>query len=69
MRSGTEFSVSLLKFVERQSFQYKLLHRVIACNAWLKNVRIKNTPTCQYCNEDDDIQHFHLFCSKTHDFW
>ncbi len=52
-----------------QSFQYKLIHRVIACNAWLKTIRIKNTPTCQYCNEYDDIQHLFLFCSKTHDFW
>ncbi len=33
------------------------------------NIRIKNTPTCQYCNEDDDIQHIFLFSSKTHDFW
>ncbi len=47
-----------------QSFQNKLIHRVIACNAGLKNIRIKNTPTCQYCSEDDDIQHFFLFYSK-----
>ncbi len=72
MKFGTEFSITHLKFVEKQklfSFQYKLMHRVIACNAWLKNITTKNTPTWQYCNEDDNIQHFVLFCSKTHDFW
>ncbi len=34
-----------------------------------QNIRIKNIATCQYCKEDDDIQHLFLFCSKTHNFW
>ncbi len=41
-------------FQKNQSFQYKLIHKVIACNAWLKNIRIKDTATCQYCNEVQD---------------
>ncbi len=56
MKFGTEFSIFHLKICRETKIQYKLIHRVIACNAWLKMIRIKNTPTCQYCSENDDIQ-------------
>jgi hypothetical protein len=52
-----------------QTFQYKILHRVIACNKWLNDIRIKDSNLCSYCTEIDDISHFFLKCSKVHTFW
>ena len=41
-----------------QSFQYRLLHRTITCNHWLFKVKIKDSPLCDWCKEDDTIEHF-----------
>ncbi len=39
-----------------QSFQYRIIHRIIPCNSWQKkNITIKNSECCDFCNEIDDI--------------
>ena len=52
-----------------QSFQYKIVHRIIACNHWLYNLKIKNSPNCTKCNKDDTICHFFIFCDGLEQFW
>lgn len=52
-----------------QSFQYRLLHRVITCNHWLFNAKIKDSPNCDTCNVDDTLQHFFLECQTVQNFW
>ena len=52
-----------------QSLQYKILHRIIACNKWLYNIRIKDSPNCNYCDSVDTIQHFFLNCNNDKTFW
>ncbi len=47
-----------------QSFQYKPLHRILHCNEWLKNIRIKSESTYSYCNEIDTIAHFLINCIR-----
>ena len=42
-----------------QSFQFKLIHRIITCNKKkLHDMKIKVSPQCSYCDDIDDISHF-----------
>jgi len=52
-----------------QCFQYKVIHRTIACRHWLHMLKVIEMPSCQYCNEDDTILHFFIYCPKICDFW
>ncbi len=60
---------AVLRNTKIQTFQYKVLHRVILCNKWLYNIKIKDYEICEYCNKVDDIVHFFLKCSKVRDIW
>lgn len=62
-------SFNITRETKLQSFQYKIIHRIIACNKWLHNIKIKLCSTCEFCECDDNIQHFLLFCTKTKEFW
>ena len=52
-----------------QSFQYRILHRIITCNQWLFNAKIKDNPNCETCNCDDTLEHFFVSCNEVRDFW
>ena len=52
-----------------QSFQYRLLHRVITCNHWLFNASLKESPDCEVCGLDDTLQHFFIECNLVQNFW
>ena len=52
-----------------QTFQYRLIHRIIPCNKWLHNIKIKNSPECNYCNNTDNLPHFFLQCPEVKVFW
>jgi hypothetical protein len=50
--------------IKIQCFQYRILHRILPCNNWLKQIKIKDTNICNDCNQIDNIQHFLLYCHK-----
>ena len=52
-----------------QSFQYKIINRVIACNHWLFNIKIKDNPNCDSCKIDDTLAHFFIECVHVKPFW
>ena len=52
-----------------QSFQYKIIHRIIPCKEKLFVWKIEENSNCNFCNENDDIRHFFLLCPKVKDFW
>ena len=52
-----------------QSFQFRLLHRVITCNHWLFNAHIKDSPICDTCLVDDSLFHFFIECIHVQEFW
>ena len=54
---------------ELQSFQYKIVNRIIACRHWLFNLKVVNSPLCLQCNEDDTLQHFFIHCDLSVQFW
>ncbi len=47
-----------------QSFQFRIIHRSIACNEWLNNLTIKSTNKCNLCEHRDSIIHFFLLTVK-----
>ena len=52
-----------------QAFQYKIIHRTLPCNEWLKNIKIKPDSNCTYCNITDSITHFLIDCKSNTFFW
>lgn len=52
-----------------QAFQFKVLHRLIPCNKYLKNIRIKESDLCTFCGEVDTLTHFLFQCSHVQRFW
>jgi len=59
----------LLKDTKIQSFQYRINHRILNCNYWLKQIKIKDSNICQYCNHIDTIEHYLIQCYTTKQFW
>ncbi len=54
--------------VKIQTFQYKIVHRIISCKKWLFNIKIKTSEVCAYCKYIDDIPHFFFHCTKVREF-
>ena len=52
-----------------QTFQYKILHRIITCNKKLFDMKIKDSPECSYCEAVDNIAQFFVSCSHAYTFW
>ena len=52
-----------------QSFQFKLLHRIVPCNHWLNTMKIKDSPNCTFCNIDDNLIHYFAVCKRVQTFW
>ena len=57
------------RYTKLQTFQFKILHRIIACNYWLYKMKIHDTGICNLCNEVDTIQHHFIDCLGTLHFW
>ncbi len=47
-----------------QTFQYKIIYRILAYNEWLNNIKIKICNTCSFCNDKDTISHFLIDCNS-----
>ena len=60
---------NIIKDTYFQTFQYKIIHRLITCQKKLSEMKIADSPKCKFCNEDDTIRHFFLFCPKIDAFW
>ena len=52
-----------------QTFQYKVINRIVNCRYNLYKWKIIDSPLCTYCSTVDTIEH-HLFsCRSTLKFW
>ena len=52
-----------------QSFQYKVLNRILNCNYNLHKWGIKDSPLCIYCTQVDTIQHHLYECKENTKLW
>ncbi len=51
-----------------QALQYKIIDNTIACNQWLNRIKIKESETCSYCNQIDNIPQFSSIANKIKPF-
>lgn len=66
------FCLSSFKTVREtkiQSLQYKILNRILPCNAYLKQLRIREDDSCSFCKQADTIEHFLFLCPRVQGFW
>jgi hypothetical protein len=64
-----KLSYEITTYTSVQSFQFKLLHRIINTNRWLYLRGIKETEICDFCDNTDTIVHFFVTCKISVDFW
>ncbi len=43
-----------------QTFQYRIIKNIVSCDKWLHNIKIKNSPVCDYCNNVDVLLHYFI---------
>jgi hypothetical protein len=51
------------------NLQYKITHRILACNKNLHTWKIKQSKDCDNCKEVDTIEHFLVQCNDTYTMW
>ena len=57
-------------FTKYQSFQFKLLHRILVTNEDLHKWKLKDTALCNFCEEEiETTVHLFLECEVTKLFW
>lgn len=52
-----------------QSFCYRVLNKIIPCNVYLKQLRVKDSEECSFCHGRDDLYHYFYGCNDTAVFW
>lgn len=52
-----------------QSFHYRIAHRIITCNKYLCDIKVKQDPSCALCGGKDTLIHFFISCPNIKAFW
>lgn len=53
-----------------QYLQFRLLHRIIGVNSYLFRLKVKDSPLCSFCNEEEEtIEHLFWNCPISNSFW
>ena len=56
-------------YVKIIEIQFKIIHRILACNEYLFETKIRPNPDCNSCPAKDSLDHFLFFCPQTLAFW
>ena len=64
-----ELPYKVLRDTKMQTFQYKILHKIIPCGAALHTWKITDNSNCTYCGLYDGLSHFFFDCQVTKEFW
>jgi hypothetical protein len=59
----------IVKDTTLQNFQFKITHRILACNYNLQIWNIRDNNRCDICNEVDTAEHMLYLCNTTYSFW
>lgn len=51
------------------SLHFKVVNRILPCNKFLKQIRIKSSDVCDLCGQEDNISHFLFECLTVRTFW
>jgi DNA-directed RNA polymerase subunit L len=60
---------TLTKDTRILSLQYKITHRILACNDKLNTWKIKDNKICNFCDQIDTIEHYLYTCEDTYTLW
>lgn len=60
---------SATRETKMQSLHFRIVNRVLPCNKFLKQIRIKDSEACYNCGQVDTILHFLLECPSVKRFW
>lgn len=52
-----------------QSLHFKIMNRILPCNKYLKQIRIKGSDACERCGQVDSMTHFLFECPSIKIFW
>ena len=52
-----------------QTFQYKIVNRILNCRYNLYKWKLKDTPFCIYCKHFDTLEHHLFLCAHSKEFW
>lgn len=52
-----------------QSFQYRVINRILPCQVFLKRIKISDTDECPFCGDRDTIAHYLAHCTVVSSFW
>ena len=52
-----------------RDYQFRLYHKKIPTNKELKKWKIVNSSVCNFCNEEDNIEHFLFECQVIKTLW
>lgn len=52
-----------------QSFNYRVINRILPCGTFLKRLKITDSDICQFCTEKDTLIHYLLHCNTVRLFW
>ncbi len=62
-------SYSFCTETKLQSFQFRILHRYMLCNKRLYDMKLRESPLCEICDEVEDIPHRLFYCQECKVFW
>jgi hypothetical protein len=61
--------IGLIKEMKLSSFQYKIVHRIIACKRYVAKGNKEISELCESCNISDTIEHFFIECPEVNRLW
>ena len=64
-----EMPFTVTRETRLQSFQFRIIHRIIPCNKWLFNITVKESSKCSFCNNEDNLMHYFIYCKNVKLFW
>ena len=58
-----------VKEIKLQELQWKILHNIFPTNILLKRMGITQSEKCDYCGENDLIEHYFYLCERNRNLW
>ena len=59
----------IVRDTKLQTFQYRLLNRILPCNDYLFKMKLSENTLCELCGHIENIEHLLLMCTDVKSFW
>ena len=64
------FPILLTSDTKMREFQFKLLNKYLATNAFLYKIGVVSSPVCSFCEKkNESLKHIFIHCNYTAEFW